>query len=362
MNLLDYIRDKIRFLCFFAFFLLFLFCFLRITGYPAAYALLFLSLAAGLTLLYGGIDYCHKKTFFDHLLLQLNQLDKPYLIGEIMEKSPCLTDRLYRQVIRVSNRSVIESIHTLEKEKQEYREYIESWIHEVKAPLTSINLMCANQLSAQEEDGHFARKLLQETEAIENAVEQALYYARSDEVYRDFLITPCCLNDIVKESVTRCRRLLTACHMKVELHIPASCMVYCDGIWLVFILSQLLRNSAQYKKGDCGNITITAKERPKQVLLSVRDEGTGIPDNELSRIFEKGFTGSNGRKTKSSTGMGLYLSKKLCQKLGLSIRAHSCEGVFTEILLEIPREENLPRFNGPDSGRQIFQNCKAEES
>ena len=142
MNLLDYIRDKIRFLCFFAFFLLFLFCFLRITGYPAAYALLFLSLAAGLTLLYGGIDYCHKKTFFDHLLLQLNQLDKPYLIGEIMEKSPCLTDRLYRQVIRVSNRSVIESIHTLEKEKQEYREYIESWIHEVKAPLTSINLMC----------------------------------------------------------------------------------------------------------------------------------------------------------------------------------------------------------------------------
>ena len=95
-----------------------------------------------------------------------------------------------------------------------------------------------------------------------------------------------------------------------DRHIPVSCTVYCDGIWLVFILSQLLRNSAQYKKGDCGNITITAKERPMQVLLSVRDEGTGIPDNELSRIFEKGFTGSNGRKTKSSTGMGLYLSKK----------------------------------------------------
>ena len=98
-------------------------------------------------------------------------------------------------------------------------------------------------------------------------MEQALYYARSDEVYRDFLITPCSLNDIVKESVTAAGRLLTACHMKVELHIPVSCTVYCDGIWLVFILSQLLRNSAQYKKGDCGNITITAKERPMQVLL-----------------------------------------------------------------------------------------------
>lgn len=350
MNLLDYIKDKICFLCFFAFFLLILFCFLRITGYPGDYAILFLSLAAGLTVLYGGMDYCRKKTFFDHLLLQLDQLDKPYLIGEIMEKSPCLTDKLYRQIIRVSNRSVIETIHTLEKEKQEYREYIESWIHEVKAPLTSINLICANQLSAQEDKGPFARRLLQETEAIENAVEQALYYARSDEVYRDFLITPCCLNDIVKESVTRCRRLLTACHIQVELHIPTACTVYCDGIWLVFILSQLLRNSAQYKRGDCGKITVTAAESLKQVILSVRDEGTGIPDNELSRIFEKGFTGSNGRKTKKSTGMGLYLSKKLCQKLGLSIRAHSCEGVFTEILLEIPREESLPRFNGSDAG------------
>lgn len=178
-----------------------------------------------------------------------------------------------------------------------------------------------------------------------------------------FSLPPCSLNDIVKESVTRCRRLLTACHMKVELHIPVSCTVYCDGIWLVFILSQLLRNSAQYKKGDCGKITITAKDRPMQVLLSVRDEGTGIPDNELSRIFEKGFTGSNGRKTKSSTGMGLYLSKKLCQKLGLSIRAHSCEGVFTEILLEIPPgRKPSPVLTAPDSGRQIFQNCKAEES
>lgn len=126
--------------------------------------------------------------------------------------------------------------------------------------------------------------------------------------------------------------------------------------------SQLLRNSAQYKKGDCGNITITAKERPKQVLLSVRDEGTGIPDNELSRIFEKGFTGSNGRKTKSSTGMGLYLSKKLCQKLGLSIRAHSCEGVFTEILLEIPREENLPVLTAPIPGGKSFKTVRLRKA
>ena len=118
-------------------------------------------------------------------------------------------------------------------------------------------------------------------------------------------------------------------------------MVYCDGIWLVFILSQLLRNSAQYKKGDCGNITITAKERPKQVLLSVRDEGTGIPDNELSRIFEKGFTGSNGRKTKSSTGMGLYLCRRLAGSMEIDLQIHSAEGQGTSVILTFPSPESI---------------------
>ena len=107
-----------------------------------------------------------------------------------MEKSPLLTDRLYRRVLRISNRSVIETVHALEQEKQDYREYIESWIHEVKAPLTAVNLMCARKISEGGEEAAFFRKMLRETESMENAVEQALYYARSDEVYQDFLITP----------------------------------------------------------------------------------------------------------------------------------------------------------------------------
>ena len=85
------------------------------------------------------------------------------------------------------------------------------------------------------------------------------------------------------------------------------------------------------------------------VILSVLDDGAGIPENELGRIFEKGFTGTNGRNRKKSTGMGLYLCRKLCRKLGLSIYAQSREGEFTQITLEIPREESL-------------QICKAEES
>lgn len=349
MKLTAYIKDKTVFLCFYCALLLLLFCFLRITGYPADYSLLFAGLMTFLLLLYGGIDFYRKKVYFDQLFLQLEQLDKPYLIGEVMEKSPLLTDRLYRRILRISNRSVIETVHTLEQDKLDYREYIESWIHEAKAPLTAINLMCARKIPEGGGDAAFLRKILRETESLENAVEQALYYARSDEVYQDFLITSCSLNDIVREAVTRSRRLLTASHMSLQTDLPEDCRVYCDGIWLVFILSQLLRNSAQYRKGDRGNITITAKEEEKRVVLSVLDDGAGIPENEIGRIFEKGFTGTNGREKKKSTGMGLYLCRKLCRKLGLSIYARSREGDYTQITLEIPREESL-------------QICKAEES
>lgn len=263
MRLKDYVKDKILFLCFYCALLLLLFCFLRITGYPADYALLFAGLMTFLVLLYGGIDFYRKKVYFDQLFLQLEQLDKPYLIGEVMEKSPLLTDRLYRRALRISNRSVIETVHALEQEKQDYREYIESWIHEVKAPLTAVNLMCARKISEGGEEAAFFRKMLRETESMENAVEQALYYARSDEVYRDFLITPCCLNDIVREAVTRNRRLLTACHITLQFDLPENCRIYCDGIWLVFILSQLIRNSAQYRREERGKITISAKEEEK---------------------------------------------------------------------------------------------------
>lgn len=349
MKLRDYVKDKILFLCFYCALLLLLFCFLRITGYPADYSLLFAGLMTFLVLLYGGIDFYRKKSYFEQLFIQLEQLDKPYLIGEVMDKSPLLTDRLYRRVLRLSNRSVIETIHALEQEKLEYREYIESWIHEVKAPLTAVNLMCARKLREADGDAAFFRKMLRETESMEHAVEQALYYARSDEVYQDFLITSCSLNDVVREAVTHNRRLLTACHIKLQFDLPEDCRVWCDGIWLVFILSQLIRNSAQYRRNDSGKITFSAKEEEKRVILSVLDDGSGIPENEIDRIFEKGFTGTNGRDRKKSTGMGLYLCRKLCRKLGLSIYAQSVEGKYTQITLEIPREESL-------------QICKAEES
>lgn len=343
MTLTAYLRDKTLLLLWGTGFLLFLYFFLRVTGYPQDDCILLLILILLAAVISMMVDFGRKRKYFQEIYRQLEQLDKPYLIGEVMESSPRLTDQLYRQIIRVSNRSVVETVHELEQDKKEYQEYVEGWIHEVKAPLTAMNLMCARKLAEDEVNAVFFRKLLLELESTENAVEQALFFARSDEVYRDYIIKETKLLDTVSEAIAGNRRFLTACRMKIEVSVTGECTVYSDGKWLVFMLSQILRNCGQYRKQEqgAGRIAISAAEKDKLVILSIEDDGIGIAEDELPRIFEKGFTGANGRKRKKSTGMGLYLCRKLCARLGMSIGAESEEGKGTRIWLEIPREKGI---------------------
>lgn len=341
MTFTAYLRDKILLLLWGAGVLLLMCLFLRVTGYSRDNTILLLLFVLFAIAAFITADFLTKRKYFKGIYRQLEQLDKPYLIGEVMEASPRLTDQLYRQIIRVSNRSVVETVHELEQDKREYQEYVEGWIHEVKAPLTAMNLMCARKQSEDGENAAIFRKLLLELEGMENAVEQALFFARSDEVYRDYVIKETDLLDTVAEAIAQNRRFLTACRMQIEVKVPEKCMVYSDGKWLIFMLSQILRNCGQYRKPEqgAGHIEIRSEEKDKQVILLIEDDGIGISEDELPRIFEKGFTGTNGRTGKKSTGMGLYLCRKLCAKLGMGIGAASEEGKKTGIRLEIPREK-----------------------
>lgn len=353
MTLTAYLKDKIIAILLGTGFLLFLDFFLGATGYPRDNRMLLLLLVLVIATVFLIMDFFQKKKYFAETERQLKQLDKPYLIGEVMETPRRLEARLCRRIIRISNRSVVERVHALEQDKKEYQEYVEGWIHEIKAPLTAMNLMLARRLSEDEEDDALFHRLLLELESTENAVEQALFFARSDEVYRDYIIKETKLSDSVSEAIACNRRFLTACGMKIEVGIPEECIVYSDGKWLVFMLSQILRNCAQYRKQEpeSGCISIHAEEKERMVILSVEDNGIGIPEDELARVFEKGFTGTNGRKRKKSTGMGLYLCRKLCAKLGIRIGAESEKGKGTRIWLEIPREMEI----------HILQSCKIEE-
>lgn len=178
----------------------------------------------------------------------------------------------------------------------------------------------------------------EELDKIEDYIEQALFYARSNNLEKDYYIKKISLNKIVNESIKKNKNAFIQEKIAIDIH-DLECQVYTDSKWIVFILNQLIQNSRKYKKQEENlKIEIYAKQKAQSVVLYVKDNGIGIKEAEIIRVFEKGFTGTNGRSAnKKSTGIGLYLCKKLCDKLGISIELSSVINEGTKVRLIFPK-------------------------
>ena len=167
-----------------------------------------------------------------------------------------------------------------------------------------------------------------------------MYYSRSDEVGKDYIIKKVELLPLVKNVIRKNQRDFISKRIRLQLG-ELNEVVYSDSKWIEFILNQILINSIKYSKGKDDKIQIESKEISNTVVLTIEDEGVGIIERDLDRVFEKGFTGENGRKFGKSTGIGLYLCKKLCNKLGLGLEIQSKVNVGTKISIIFPKAENL---------------------
>ncbi len=192
-----------------------------------------------------------------------------------------------------------------------------------------MKLLCENAHSQE------AKELLVELEKVNRYTEQALYYARSEHTEKDYSVREIRLFDVVHQSIAENKYLLLQNGVGIDLQEMEeghSTFVYSDEKWLCFILNQLIVNSVKYQ-AENPVLRFYTERQGNQVILCVQDNGIGIDAGDLPRIFEKGFTGQNGRKAvHSSTGMGLYLCKRLCDKLGIGICADS-KGSGTTIRL-----------------------------
>lgn len=280
-----------------------------------------------------GAGYVRANTRLRQLDTLMQGLDKKYLFAECAPKPHSHYEQHMLRLMRSSGKAMIEAVSDAEAQQRDYREYIENWVHEIKAPITSAQLMCRNDTSA------LARKMVHPLAQIESHVERALYYARAGNVEQDFAIDETPLNEAVGPAIARHKALLIQNNIRVETK-GLNERVYTDGKWVGFIVGQLLANAARYHK-EKPVIRITAKRLGRLVQLSVWDNGIGIPPHDLPRIFDKGFTGGNGRKTSSATGMGLYIAKQLAAHLQVELNAASIEGEYTEFTLLFPARENL---------------------
>lgn len=266
-----------------------------------------------------------------HCLLEIAaKLDKKYLIAEVIGRPRNTTALPYFLLMKIAQKSMLEELTLIKNNRKEYKEYIEQWVHEIKTPISAI------KLSAENNKSEVTRYILSELENLEQYVDQALFYARSEHVEQDYLIRECSLVFCVHECLTKHKQMFIKNKIKVQLE-GLDKNVYTDKKWLSFIITQLLINAVQYKKASEAMITITSENVQNGVKLMITDNGIGIAAHELQRVFEKGFTGSNGRRLASSTGIGLYLCRKLSLKLGLILEIESEEGLYTQVSLFFPK-------------------------
>ena len=310
--------------------------FLAATGTQTGVLLLLLPPLLLVFLTVTGTDYLRERARLRELENILEGLDEKYLFTECVPAADRLYERCLFDLMRRAGQAMIGAVSDARAAQRDYREYVESWVHEVKTPITAARLVC-RQLA-----GEPRRKLDLELAQIEAHVERALFYARAETPEQDCVIRQAVLSEIVSEAVENHRTLLMQSGVRIETEGLAH-QVYTDEKWAAFILGQLLQNAARYRS-DAPVITLSAKPMGNRVQLTVRDNGIGIPAHELPRVFDRGFTGSNGRFRGGATGMGLYLCKKLSGFLELDIHLTSEEGKGTCVALTFPSKENLTKM------------------
>ena len=276
-------------------------------------------------------EYIVKNSFYKKVEKNINELDDKYLISEIINTPNFIEGKILKETLQDAGKSMIEHVNSYKFLQEEYKEYIELWIHEIKIPIAASEMIIENNKNES------SKSIKEELEKIENYTEQALFYARSNTVEKDYMISKVKLEEIVNQVVLKNKVALISNKINISLH-DLEKIVYTDSKWVVFILNQIIQNSIKYMKKDDKKIEIYSKDGKENIALYIKDNGIGMKKEEIGKVFEKGFTGENGRIIgKKSTGIGLYLCKKLCDKLGLKIELDSKKDEGTEVKIVFPK-------------------------
>ncbi|HHD2585225.1 sensor histidine kinase [Clostridium perfringens] len=329
MNLRDFIKERIVFIIINSLILLFTAILLMVLKVDS-FAVLFIVIINGAgILIYHIFDYLRKKQYYDEIKENMESLDKKYLISEVIEEGTFTESKLIYDVICKGNKAMNDEIGEFKRGINDYREYIELWVHEIKTPIATCKLLIENNESPLTES------IGEEVCKLENYIDQALFYTRSNTIEKDYIIKEMSLSSCVNKVLNNNADSLIKKRVKISLG-DLEKKVYSDSKWIEFILGQIISNSIKYINKEHKGLKIYCSESSKYVILNIEDNGAGISDKDLSRVFDKGFTGENGRKFGKSTGIGLYLCKKLCKKLGLDIKLISEEGKFTRVSIIFP--------------------------
>lgn len=310
MTIKDYIKDKLYFIM--TFFIVFIFMngfliFIKLDTsilfmIDISYVILFLTVIL--------VEFSRRYHYYNDLLKSIGEMEEKYLIFDLIEEKHFLDSNFMINLMKQGNYAMSQEVSLYKEAQKEYKDYIELWVHEIKTPLSALKLMIENNNMTQSK---------KELNRLSYYIDQALYYARSSAVEKDYLIEPIHLEDISKQVVRELSNLFIEKNISVDLDFKGG-TVYSDSKWLSFIIKQILLNSIQYSHVS-SRVVLKSYDVEHAVVLEIIDHGVGIRQEDIPRIFDKGFTGAKGRVYNQATGMGLYLVKSLADSLhiGLSV-------------------------------------------
>lgn len=332
MSFKDYIKDKGIFLGVNCILDLALVTFLIFVGFRAEYILLIGAVWILPLVIFIILEYLKRRDYYNEVIRSLDNLDKKYLLSEVIEEPNFIDGKLLYNILKVTDRDMNENVKRYRTQQQEYRDYIEAWVHEIKTPISSSKLTIDNHKN------DITKSIMDELNKVEEYVEQVLYYSRSNDANKDYIVKEFSLSKVVKNVVSKNSRDFIQRRIKLNLEAVDE-VVFSDIKWAEFIVNQILTNAIKYCNNENPEIKIYSSKKENNIILSIIDNGIGIPEKDLRRIFDKGFTGENGRVYGKSTGMGLYICNKLADKLGMGIKISSEINKGTKVDIIFPKSK-----------------------
>ena len=260
--------------------------------------------------------YQERCRVLQNVQVMLDHLPEPKTLAE--------TD--LQEMLKEQKRMLDAALSRWQTERRESMDYYTTWVHQIKTPISAMRMI----LESEDTEEH--RELSAELFRIEQYVEMVLSYLRLESDSSDYLFKEYDLDGIVKQAIHKYAPQFVRRRIRLQYR-PADIKVLTDEKWLLFIIEQILSNSIKYTREGCVTITVIPEK-----ILKISDTGIGIAKEDLPRIFEKGFTGYNGRADKKSTGLGLYLCKMAADRLYHKITAESTPGEGTTVLIDLHTE------------------------
>lgn len=234
-----------------------------------------------------------------------------------------LEEEIMECIINKKENKYLEVLEIKDTQIKDMEEYISKWVHEIKLPISTISMILERI-----DDEKISTDIRNQTEKINFLVNSVMYGSRATAAAEDIFISEIRLQDLVRQAIKNNAFMLIRNNIEIRVE-NFEHYIFTDKKWILYVLDQLINNSIKYSKEN-GEIKFYSEESDKYICLNIRDNGIGIGTEDIERIFNKGFTGSNGRNTiYKSTGMGLYFSKKILDKLGSSFEVESVKNEYT---------------------------------